>query len=104
MSSIDFESEAKNLEPEIIKIRRDLHENPELSFMEQRTSKVVVGHLKRLGIEVKTDIGGTHGVLGILKGGKDGRVVGLRADMDALPVTEDVDLPFKSKNPGVMHS
>jgi carboxypeptidase Ss1 len=104
MSSIDFESEAKTLEPEIIATRRDLHENPELSYMEVRTAKVVAGHLKCLGIEVETEIGGTHGVLGVLKGAKEGKVVGLRADMDALPVTEDVELSFKSKNFGVMHS
>jgi carboxypeptidase Ss1 len=104
MPLIDLETEAKNLEPEIIAIRRDLHENPELSYNEQRTAKVVANRLKHLGIEIETEIGGTHGVLGILKGSKEGRVVGLRADMDALPVTEDVDLPFKSKNLGVMHS
>src|SRR5579862_9164756 len=104
MSSIDFEGEAEELEPEIVTIRRDLHENPELSFMEQRTAKIVSGHLRRLGFEVKTEVGGTHGVIGLLKGGNAGKVVGLRADMDALPVTEDVDIPFKSRNPGIMHS
>ncbi len=104
MSTAELELEVKKLEPAIIATRRDLHENPELSYMEQRTAKLVAERLKQLGIEVKTNIGGTYGVLGILKGGKKGKVVGLRADMDALPVTEDVDLPFKSRNPGVMHA
>jgi carboxypeptidase Ss1 len=104
MSLEKLEVEVRELEPTIISTRRNLHENPEVSYQEQRTSKVVADKLKQIGIEVKTNIGGTYGVLGILKGKSPGKVVGLRADMDALPVTEDVDLPFKSKNPGVMHS
>jgi carboxypeptidase Ss1 len=101
---IDVEAEAKKIEPKIIAVRRDLHAHPELSFMEQRTAKVVAEKLRELGIKVETHIGGTTGVLGILQGEKNGKVIGLRADMDALPVTEDVDLPFKSENVGVMHS
>jgi carboxypeptidase Ss1 len=104
MPSMNLELEVKQLEPSIIATRRGLHENPELTYKEQRTSKFVAERLRRLGLEVKTNIGGTFGVLGILKGTKEGKVVGLRADMDALPVMEDVDVPFKSKNPGVMHS
>jgi carboxypeptidase Ss1 len=104
MSPANLEVELKQIEPSIISTRRDLHENPELTYMEKRTSKLVAEKLKSLNIDVKTGIGGTYGVLGILKGGKAGKVVGLRADMDALPVTEEVDLPFKSKNAGVMHA
>ncbi|MDA4111007.1 MAG: carboxypeptidase CpsA [Thaumarchaeota archaeon] len=104
MASLDLMAEAKKIEPEIIAFRRDLHANPELSYMENRTAKVVAERLRDLGIEVKTNIGGTTGVLGILRGGNAGKVIGLRADMDALPVTEEVDLPFKSINQGVMHS
>jgi len=104
MALSDLELETKQLEPSIISTRRNLHENPELTYMEKRTSKVVADRLKLLGIEVKTSIAGTYGVLGILRGKKDGKVVGLRADMDALPVTEEVDVPFKSKNAGIMHA
>ena len=104
MSAANLEVEVRQIEPSIISTRRDLHENPELTYMEKRTSKLVADKLKALNIDVKTGIGGTYGVLGILKGGKAGKVVGLRADMDALPVTEEVDLPFKSKNEGVMHA
>ena len=95
--------EAAQFEDEIIEIRRKIHSNPELSFKEFETSKIVASKLKSFGIEVRTNVGGT-GVVGLLKGAKKGKVVGLRADMDALPVTEDVDLPFKSKNPGSMHA
>ena len=104
MTSSDLELEVKQLESLIISTRRDLHENPELTYMEKRTSKLVADRLRLLGIEVKTSIGGTYGVLGMLRGKKDGKVVGLRADMDALPVTEEVDVPFKSKNSGIMHA
>jgi len=104
MSSVNLETDVRQIEASIIATRRDLHENPELSYNEVRTSKLVAERLRELGIEVKTNIGGTYGVLGVLKGKSAGKVVGLRADMDALPVTEDVDLPFKSKKPGIMHS
>ena len=102
---------AKEVEPKVIAWRRDIHQNPELSNREFRTSKVVAEHLQRLGLEVKTGVAHT-GVVALLKGGKPGPVVALRADMDALPVTEVVDLPFKSlakalyegKEVGVMHA
>ncbi len=83
------------LEPKVIAWRRDLHQNPELGNREFRTSKIVADHLRSLGIEVKEKVAHT-GVVGLLKGGKPGPVVALRADMDALPVTEEVDVPFKS--------
>ncbi|HEY8134267.1 MAG TPA: amidohydrolase, partial [Thermoanaerobaculia bacterium] len=102
---------AKNVEPKVIECRRDIHQHPELGNREFRTSKLVADRLKQLGIEVRTPIAHT-GVVGILRGGKPGRVVALRADMDALPVTEQVDLPFKStarttyngQEVGVMHA
>lgn len=102
---------ANNIENKVIKWRRHIHQNPELSNREFKTAEMVAQHLKSLGIEVKTKIAHT-GVVGILKGGKPGPVVGLRADMDALPVTERVDLPFASKvkasynnkETGVMHA
>jgi amidohydrolase len=91
--------------------RRDLHEHPELSNRETRTAKLVAEHLRSLGLEVKTGVAKT-GVVALLRGGKPGPVVALRADMDALPVAEEVDLPFKSKERaqyngqevGVMHA
>ena len=76
--------------------RRDIHAHPELSGQEVRTAKLVAEHLKRLGMEVQTGVGGT-GVVGILRGGLPGKVVALRADMDALPVPENTNLPFASK-------
>lgn len=99
------------LEQQVIEWRRDLHQNPELSNREFRTSKVVAEHLRELGLEVQTEVAHT-GVVGILKGGKPGPVIALRADMDALPVTEQTDVPFKStataeyrgEEVGVMHA
>ncbi|MBU1354258.1 MAG: amidohydrolase [Gammaproteobacteria bacterium] len=76
--------------------RRDIHAHPELSGQEVRTAKLVADHLKKLGMDVQTNVGGT-GVVGTLKGGLPGKVVALRADMDALPVPENTGLPFASK-------
>jgi len=90
---------AKNVEPKVIEWRRDFHQNPELSNREFRTSKVIAGLLEGMGIEVQTGIAHT-GVVGILRGQKDEPVVALRADMDALPVTEKTGLPFASKARG----
>lgn len=106
-----IESRLPAVMPKVVAWRRDLHEHPELSFEETRTAKIVADHLRQLGIEVQAPVGKT-GVVGILRGGKPGPVVALRADMDALPVTELVDLPFKSKvrtqwqgqEVGVMHA
>jgi len=95
--------EAKGMEPRMIAIRRALHQNPELAYHETATAALVARELRSLGIEVKTHVGAT-GVVGLLKTGKSGRVVGLRADMDALPVQEEVNLEFKSKRKGVMHA
>ena len=79
--------------PQVVTWRRDFHQHPELGMQEVRTSKIVADHLRSLGLEVETGVAGT-GVVGVLKGGKPGKVVGLRADMDGLPVTEQVDVPF----------
>lgn len=81
--------------PRMIEIREDIHRNPELSNRETRTAALVAAELTRLGLEVRTGIAHT-GVIGILRGGKPGPVIAVRADMDALPVTEATDLPFKS--------
>ena len=87
---------AKKVQPKVVKWRQDIHQNPELSNREFRTAKVVADHLKSLKLDsVRTDIAPT-GVVGILKGGKPGKVMALRADFDALPVIEKADVPFKS--------
>jgi amidohydrolase len=83
------------IEPKVIAWRRDIHQNPELGNREFRTAKLVADHLRALGLEVRDKVAHT-GVVGLLKGGKPGPVVALRADMDALPVTEEVDVPFRS--------
>lgn len=110
---IDRKVEAivKNITPKLIEIRRDIHFHPEYGFQEKRTSAIVAEYFQMLGLEVKTGIAGT-GVLGILRGGKKGPVVGMRGDMDALPITEETGLPFASKQKtivegrevGLMHS
>ncbi|MCB0397295.1 MAG: amidohydrolase [Flavobacteriales bacterium] len=102
---------ADKVESKVIAWRRDFHEHPELSNRETRTAEIIAAHLKKLGMEVKTGVAVT-GVVGLLKGDKPGPVVALRADMDALPVTERVKLPFASKvktmyegaEVGVMHA
>ncbi|AWC20718.1 putative hydrolase YxeP [Aminobacter sp. MSH1] len=88
---------------ELVAIRRDIHEYPELGFEEVRTSKIVAEKLKSWGIEVHTEIGKT-GVVGVVKGSSEGtRMIGLRADMDALPMDEETNLPYASKHPGRFH-
>jgi amidohydrolase len=82
--------------PQITAWRRDIHQHPELGNREVRTARIVAEELTRLGLEVRTGIAHT-GVVGVLKGGKPGPKLAIRADMDALPVTEEVDLPFASK-------
>jgi amidohydrolase len=90
------ETAANAVEPRVIAWRRDIHQNPELGNREVRTAALVAAHLRKLGFEVREKVGVT-GVIGVLKGGKPGRVVALRADMDALPVTEQSGLPFASR-------
>src|SRR5215510_12543672 len=92
--SDEIDRRAQALAAKVTAWRHDIHQNPELSNQEVRTSKLVADHLKSLGIEVRENVGGTHGVVGILRGGKPGPVVGLRADMDALPVVEQVNVPY----------
>jgi amidohydrolase len=102
---------AARVDAKVITWRRDIHQHPELSNREVRTSALVAEHLRSLGLEVKTGIA-HHGVTAVLRGGKPGPTIALRADMDANPVVEEVDLPFKStvtteylgKTVGVMHA
>jgi hippurate hydrolase len=94
--------QARGFEGELIEQRRDFHRNPELSFQESRTAAIVAERLSKLGLTVKTGVGG-HGVVAELRGG-EGPIVAIRADMDALPILEDTGLPFTSATPGVMHA
>src|ERR1051326_356909 len=95
---------ADALRPSLVQIRRDLHMHPELSNREERTARVVTDKLRAFGIdEIKTNIA-KHGVVALLKGAKPGPVVALRADMDALPINETIDVPYKSLVPGVKHA
>ena len=111
--SADAERKIEAVLRQVVTWRRDFHQHPELGMQETRTAKVIADHLRSLGLEVQTGVpGAPTAVVGILKGGKPGKVVGLRADMDGLPVTEQVDLPFKStaktmwngQETGVMHA
>jgi len=94
---------SKKIFPKLVKLRREFHQYPELSFSEFKTSKRVVRELRKLRIPTKTGIAKT-GVAGLLTGKKKGKTVALRADMDALPIQEQTNLPYKSKNKGVMHA
>ena len=107
----DVEKISAEINPQVVAWRRDFHKNPELGNRETRTSKIIADELRKLGFEVTTGVA-TTGVVGVLRGGRPGPVVALRSDMDALPVTEQVDLPFKSTakamwngvETGVMHA
>ncbi|OQW57284.1 MAG: N-acyl-L-amino acid amidohydrolase [Proteobacteria bacterium HN_bin10] len=105
------ESSIQSVIPRMIAWRRDFHQHPELSYEEVRTARIVAQHLRSLRLEVRTGVAQT-GVVGVLRGARPGPVIALRADMDALPVTEEVDLPFRSRargryngqDVGIMHA
>ena len=107
----EIDRRERQIGSKVVAWRRDIHEHPELGNRETRTAKIVADHLRGLGIEVRAGVAHT-GVVGVLRGGMPGKVVALRADMDALPVTELVNLPFASKvkatyngqEVGVMHA
>ena len=106
-----IEKETARVTPAIIEIRHQIHQNPELSNREEKTAALVADYLRKLGLEVRTGVA-KHGVVALLKGGRPGPVVAVRADIDALPVTEETSLPFASKvratylgqEVGVMHA
>ncbi|WP_375235318.1 amidohydrolase [Winogradskyella sp.] len=110
-SQNSLEQDIVDIEDKLIEWRHDFHQNPELSNREFKTAEKIAAHLKSLGLEVETNVAKT-GVVGILKGNNPGKVVAIRADIDALPVTERNDLPFKSEvkttflntETGVMHA
>ncbi len=93
---LDYEPLVSSVNAKVVEWRRYIHQHPELGNREEKTAEMVAGHLKALGMEVRTKVGVT-GVVGVLRGGKPGPVVALRADMDALPVKERVNIPFKSE-------
>jgi amidohydrolase len=106
-----IEQETSKVTPAVTEIRHRIHQNPELSNREEKTAALVAEYLRKLGLEVRTGVA-RHGVVALLKGGRPGGVVAVRADMDALPVTEQADMPFASKvrttylgqDVGVMHA
>ncbi|MFC2028812.1 M20 family metallopeptidase [Chloroflexota bacterium] len=103
MEWVEIAQKVQKLSPRIIDIRRKLHQNPELSEKEQITAAFIASHLCDIGIEVEKGVGGT-GVVGLLHGKGDGRTIAVRADMDALPITETNDLSYKSVNDNCMHA
>ncbi|HJV26150.1 MAG TPA: M20 aminoacylase family protein [Aromatoleum sp.] len=93
----------RRCQPRLVEIRRDIHAHPELAFAEHRTAELVAAHLERLGLEVHRNVGGT-GVVGTLRSGRGLRAIGLRADMDALPIQERNEFLHKSRHQGCMHA
>jgi amidohydrolase len=100
---MEISSEVKALSAEMTSLRRDLHAHPELGFQETRTGGIIAKRLTELGYTVRTGLGKT-GVTGHLRGGKAGKTVLLRADIDALPIREETDVPWRSETAGVMHA
>ena len=103
ISLIELEQNILDIKDGIIKIRRHIHQYPELGYEEEKTSKLVAKELQEYGIEVKEGVGG-YGVVGLLRGSSPGKTILLRADMDALPIQEETGLPFASRIPGKMHA
>lgn len=101
--TIDFTKETYAIKEDVIKLRRDLHQHPELAFEEMRTSSIVARELTELGLEVRRGVGKT-GVIGLLEGAHDGPTILIRADMDALPIDEATGLEYASTIPNVMHA
>ena len=100
---MNFKELAKSIQPQLVEWRRDFHMHPEVSFHEFRTSQVIKDFLKSEGIEILPVDSGTS-VVGLIRGGKEGKTFAMRADFDALPMQEEHDVPYKSQNDGVMHS
>ena len=94
---------AERLTPQLVELRKQLHQHPELAFEEHETAKAVGSFLKKLGIPFRTGVGKT-GIVAVLEGSGPGRTIGIRADMDALPIHEETGLPFASKVAGKMHA
>jgi len=99
----DILKKAEGLKQKMVDLRRDFHQSPELGLQEFNTARKVEGVLKALGLETRMFVNGT-GVRGFLKGSEPGETIALRADMDALPIQEETDLPYQSQNKGIMHA
>lgn len=102
-SDIDLKSEVSRRVDSLVALRRDIHAHPELAFKEERTAALVAERLRTLGLKVKTGVAGT-GVVGLLEGSATGNTVIVRADMDALPITEQNQVDYRSRNEGAMHA
>ena len=100
---MNFRELAEKTESYIIEQRRFFHACPELSMQEKETTKAIIAQLEAMGLEVKT-FDGYYGCMADIVGGKPGKMVALRADIDALPIKEETGLPFASKNEGCMHA
>jgi len=100
---MDVKKEAEELYEQTVEWRRDFHRHPELGYQEERTAGIIARHLRNLGMEVQEHVAKT-GVVGILKGGKTGTVVAIRADIDALPIQEETGFSYASEVPGIMHA
>jgi amidohydrolase len=98
-----IKSVSNRIFPNLVKLRRELHQYPELAFHEFKTSERITKELNKLKVKVKMGIAKT-GIVGVLQGSKNGKTVALRADMDALPILEQTNFPYKSKNKGMMHA
>src|SRR5438105_14347094 len=103
MRTADWTNDVAQHRDQLLTLRRDFHRHPELSFEEQRTSAIVAERLQKAGLAVRTGIARTA-VIGVLRGERPGRTVAWRADIDALPLTETLDVPFRSATSGVMHA
>jgi amidohydrolase len=99
----EIRAAAERITPAVVAVRRDIHAHPELGNREDRTGRLVAERLRAFGLEVRHPVAKT-GVVGILRGGRPGGVVALRADIDALPIEETNDLPFRSQAKGIMHA
>lgn len=97
-------SGAAAMAPRLVEVRRDIHQHPELGFRETRTARLIAERLRALGFDEVRERVGVTGVVGVLKGGRPGQVVAVRADMDALPIPELIDVPYKSTVPNVKHA
>lgn len=99
---MNLSPEAKSALPELVRLRREIHQNPEMGFQEKRTAALVEKSLRAAGVETRRLCG--TGVVGLVRGARPGPTMLLRADMDALPLSEENDVPYRSKSPGVMHA
>src|SRR5712692_5462985 len=103
-TTLEWSQEVDRRLEQMVALRRDFHRHPELSLQEHRTAQIIAERLHAAGLEVRTNIGGTTAVMGILHGDRPGRTIAWRADIDALPLTELLEAPFTSGTPGVMHA